>query len=240
MGWYIQDATRKTCYECKSYEFSSLCRNRGSVNWNCNTYHAHRKLWWLFAVEYANFNLQATYNATLTPDGYRQGGLGDGVTTLVGSAWNTFNGYNPFVPCGYTNSLGNLTGIVPFTMPAEYGTLTVQVPTYRGVENPFGHLWKWTDGCKCNIQSAANGGISEFYTCEDPANFQSTDYTNYVKRGELPRTEGYVKVMMVGEYGEIMPLAVGAGSTTYFCDYFYTNATSNTGQMGVLFGGFAH
>ena len=220
--------------------FRNYARNRGSVNWNCNTYHAHRKLWWLFAVEYANFNSQATYNATLTPDGYRQGGLGDGVTTLVGSAWNTFNGYNPFVPCGYTNSLGNLTGIVPFTMPAEYGTLTVQVPTYRGVENPFGHLWKWTDGCKCNIQSAANGGISEFYTCEDPANFQSTDYTNYVKRGELPRTEGYVKVMMVGEYGEIMPLAVGAGSTTYFCDYFYTNATSNTGQMGVLFGGFAH
>lgn len=45
--------------------------------------------------------------------------------------------------------------------------------------------------------------------------------------------------MMIGEYGENMPTAVGASSTTYFADYFYTNVVSNTGQRGVLFGGFA-
>ena len=46
--------------------------------------------------------------------------------------------------------------------------------------------------------------------------------------------------MMIGEYGENMPTAVGASSTTYFADYFYTNVVSNTGQRGVLFGGAAH
>lgn len=46
--------------------------------------------------------------------------------------------------------------------------------------------------------------------------------------------------MMIGEYGENMPTAVGASSTTYFADYFYTNVVSNTGQRGVLFGGNAY
>ena len=45
--------------------------------------------------------------------------------------------------------------------------------------------------------------------------------------------------MMIGEYGENMPVEVGASSTTYFADYFYTNVVSNTGQRGVLFGGYA-
>ena len=46
--------------------------------------------------------------------------------------------------------------------------------------------------------------------------------------------------MMIGEYGENMPTEVGAGSTTYFADYFYTNIpASGVARRGVLFGGFA-
>lgn len=46
---------------------------------------------------------------------------------------------------------------------------------------------------------------------------------------------------MVGEYGENMPIEVGAGSTTYFSDYFYTNIpASGVAQRGVLFGGSAN
>lgn len=221
--------------------FRLYARNRGSVQWNCNTYHTQRKLFWLFAVEYANFNSQAAFNAELTSEGYRQGGLSAGVTTLNSTKWSNFNGYYPFVPCGYTNSLGNRTGIVEFTMPDEYDTgvvFKVNVPSYRGVENPFGHLWKWTDGCKCLIQSDTDGGLSEFYVCDVPENFTSSGVANYELRGNLPRTEGYVKEMILGEYGEIMPLAVGAGSTTYFCDYFYTSKpASGVSERGVLFGG---
>ena len=47
--------------------------------------------------------------------------------------------------------------------------------------------------------------------------------------------------MMIGEYGENMPTEVGAGSTTYFADYFYTNIpASGVAQRGVLFGGRAN
>ena len=222
--------------------FRAYARARGSVSWNCNLYQTHRKLWWFFAIEYCNFNSQAAYNAALTADGMRQGGLGAGVTTLDSGKWNTWCAYNPFIPCGHTLSLGNHTGVVDYALPAGYGaTLTVAVPSYRGVTNPFGHIWKWTDGCLCNIQSDAAGGLSEFFVCDNPAEFASTIGSGYQLRGNLPRQEGYVKALILGEHGEIMPLAVGGGTTSYFCDYFYTNIpASGSATRGVLFGGIAN
>ena len=223
--------------------FRAYARKRGSTEWNCNLYQTHRKLWWLFAVEYCTFNSQAAFNAELDDNGYHQGGLGNGVTTLNGTKWNTFNGYYPVVPCGTTNSLGNHTGVVDYTLPDSYDTgvtTVVSVPSYRGVENPFGHIWKWTDGCKCLIQSDDDGGESQFYVCDDPASFTSSGVANYELRGVLPRKKGYVKAIILGDDGEITPLEIGAGSTTYFCDYFYTNIpTSGTAERGVLFGGCA-
>ena len=60
-------------------------------------------------------------------------------------------------------------------------------------------------------------------------------------RGELPRKEGYVKRMMIGEHGDIMPTEVGASSTTHFADYFYTNIPASGAAMrGVVFGGNAN
>jgi hypothetical protein len=228
--------------------YRTYARRRGTTGkngagWNCDVYDIQKTCYWLFVVEYANLNCQAAYNAAPTSEGYKQGGLGDGVTTLASGNWNTLNGYNPFVPCGYTNSLGNRTGVVDFVMPVEYGaTLTVKVPSYRGLENPFGHVWSWTDGCKCRIQANDAGAASEFYACSDPSKFQDSNYNDYELRGNLPRNEGYVKEMLIGEFGENMPkIATGASSTTYFSDYFYTNIpASGEAQRGVLFGGGAN
>lgn len=224
--------------------FRNYARNRGSVEWNCHTYQAQVKLWWLFAVEYANFNSQDTYNAALTADGFRQGGLSAGVTDLTAASITAMTGGTyACIPCGTTNELGNQTGIVAYTMPTEYGsTKTTNVPSYHGVENPFGHLWQWTDGCKCLIQSDADGGVSEFYVCDSPDKFTSSGVANYELRGNLPRTYStYVKELILGEFGEIMPLTVGGSSTTYFCDYFYgSTPASGTSERGVLFGGTAN
>ena len=221
--------------------FRTYARQGRSTEWNCNVYQLHKELWWFFAIEYCNFNSQAEYNAALDSNGYHQGGLGAGVTQI--SDWNGYNGYMPFVPCGTTNSLGNRTGVVTYNaMKADGETVhyAAPVPSYRGVENPFGHIWKWTDGCLCNIQSEAAGGVSMFYVCDNPANFASSISANYDYRGDLPRSEGYVKEVILGEYGEIMPLSVGGGSTTYLCDYFYTNIPgSGSATRGVLFGGIA-
>ena len=71
--------------------------------------------------------------------------------------------------------------VCAYASPAEYDAtpLVVQVPSYRGLENPFGHIWSWTDGCKCEIQSDADGGLSKFYVCNDPAQFQDSSYNGY-------------------------------------------------------------
>jgi len=50
----------------------------------------------------------------------------------------------------------------------------------------------------------------------------------------------YVKELVFGEFGDIMPAVVGGGSTTYWADYHYTNIpSSGTVLRGVLFGGIA-
>lgn len=229
----------------------SYARNRktGSSEWNCMTYDAQKAIYWLFVVEYATLNTQAAYNPELTSEGFRQGGLGAGVTDLTGEKWNSFNGYYPFVPCGYTDTLGNNTGVVSFTMPDEYdpdatSPVTTNVPRYRGIENPFGHIWQWTDGINVRISpTEANGGdgLSKVFVCSDPALFKDDGYDGYSHVGNEARNEGYVKEIIGGEYGEIIPsVCTGAGSTTYFCCHFNTNIPTTETLSGLLFGGSAY
>ncbi len=225
--------------------FRTYAANRGT-GWCCNAYGPNKAVFWLYVCEYANFNCQLAFNASLDADGYHQGGLGDGVTALNGTKWGNFNGYNPVIPCGTTNSLGNASGVVSYTMPDSYdtgNTVTVSVPSYRGIENPYGHIWKWTDGVLCNIQADGDGGKSLLYVAPEwnPAKFASAINSDYKLRGELPRTEGYVKALLIGEYGEMMPATVGGSSSTYVGDYFYTSVPgSGEATRGVLFGGLAY
>lgn len=225
--------------------FRTAARKRGSSSWNCYLYDVHKAIFWLFCVEYATLNSQDAYTAELTPEGYHKGGLGLGVTDWDGSTWNTFNGYNPFVPCGHTDSLGNQTGVVAYTANGESGSelKTSNVNRYRGIENPFSHIWKWSDGI--NVRISANtdkggDGLSKVFVCSDPTKFSDTNYNGYKHVGNEARNEGFVKEVIFGEEGEIMPSLVGGGSTQYFSDYHYTNIPGSGEQLrGVLFGGYA-
>lgn len=225
--------------------FRAYARKRKpeTTEWNCMTYDIQKTLYWLFCVEYATLNTQADYNAALTTEGLRQGGLGAGVTTWSGE-WDTFNGYNPFVPCGHTDSLGNGTGTVEYTVQREDKSewKTFSVPRYRGVENPFGHIWQWTDGINIRISpntDKGGDGISKVFVCNDPSKFNDSNYTGYSHVGNEARTDGWSKEVIFGEYGEIIHAVVGGGSTSYHCDYHYTNIPNTESLRGVLFGGSA-
>ena len=220
-------------------------RKENSNEWNCMTYDIQKDLFWLFAIEYANLNSQATFNSEKDSNGFAQGGLGPGVTTLSSTEWNNYNSYNPFVPCGHTDSLGNKTGYVNYNMMNETGEVqkTVQVPRYRGVENPFGHVWAWTDGVNVRISpTEENGGDnpSKVFVTDDPSLFNDSNYEGYRHVGNEARTEGYVKSVLFGEGGEIMAETVGGGSTTYFCDYHCTSIPTVEILRSVLFGGDAY
>ncbi len=217
-------------------------RNAGSTEWNCMTYDIQKELYWLFVVEYATLNSQAAYNAQLTAGGFRQGGLGDGVTTLDWASWRNFNGCNPFIQCGCTDELGNNSGEIAYNVLDASGNIikTFMVNRYRGVEIPFGHIWKLMDGINVlfspNID-AGGDGLSKVFVTDIPALFNDTNYNGYSYVGNTVRITGYVKEHIFGNGGEIMPYAEGGSSTTYICDIHQTLMSGSEFLREVLLGG---
>ena len=107
---------------------------------------------------------------------------------------------------------------------------------YRGIENPFGHIWKYTDGVNIQV-TTGDAGLSILWTTDDPSNFSDTSYTGYDKKGNICRTNGYTKKMLLGEDGDIVTTEVGGSSSTYWCDYYYTNTSANRMQVVLVGGG---
>ena len=217
-------------------QFRQAARKRGS-GWEMYTYNAHKILFWLFAVEYATLDSQKPFNAQKDANGFAQGGLGPGPTQMTD--WTNFNKINPLIPCGYTNEFGNGSGEKAYVVKnASGGThATLMANRYRGIENPFGHIWKYTDGANIQV-TTGDAGLSILWTTDDPSNFSDTSYTGYDKKGNICRTNGYAKKMLLGEDGDIVTTEVGGSSSTYWCDYYYTNTSANRMQV-VLVGGYA-
>lgn len=222
-------------------QFRNAARLRNTANtcWNTLTISAYKTIFWLYYIEYANRNCQLPYNAALDANGYKQGGLGNGISNK--SAWGDFNSYNPFVPCGWTDDLGNFSGEVAYPIYDANGTLveTLYANRYRGIELPFSHIFKVVDGINLKVLSDADGGTTGLYECLNPANFSDSVYDGYTFQGNIARVNGYVNKLLFGENGSILPAETGGGSTTYWSDYFYCDKSVSR-LMTAWFGGSAY
>ena len=220
--------------------FRKYARNRATgTKWNMLDFFATNTVWLLYTVEYASWNSQLAFNAALTNDGFKQGGLGNGVTNVNGTDWNTFNNYYPIIPCGTSDSLGNGTGEVGYTLPSTFkldNVVKVKVPRYRGIENPFGHIWKNVDGIIFDIKSDADGGTSTIYLAKTEADYGDTVTEGFSELGQLPRKGGAISDTYLGTF--IPSEATGASSTTGRCDNFETNIASSSLRT-LLYGGSA-
>ena len=229
--------------DARAYARNKGAAGKNGAGWNQLTYNAYKALFWLYFVEYANKNSQATFNSALDANGFRQGGLGAGVTDLSWAKWSTFNSNYPFVPMGFTNSLGNKTGVLPFTMPAEYDSVpfTTYVPSYRGVENPFGHIFHWVDGINVKTQAADAGGRTVYFATDNPSLFQDSNYNGFREIGDSPRVDGFIKSLILGQFADFLPKEnTGAGSTTYWTDVYFQGVPSSGEELeGLLVGGNA-
>lgn len=226
--------------------------NNRTNNWNIYTYGAHRDLTWLFVVEYATLNSQKAFNANLTAEGYHQGGLGDGVTsgTVTVNGATTYS----FVHSGVTKSLGNGTGIIEYTHTntnaegTSTGTKVVNVPRYRGIENPFGHVWKNV------IDVVVAGTDNSVYICKDYTKFDTFEGGTNPTAEQLITagyelqdfkkstiTSQYVKKLVNNNQADLLPAIVGneASYTTYYCDYHWTSAVA-TPRTLLIGGGSAN
>lgn len=183
--------------------------------------------YWLYVVEYANFNSQESYSATLTDEGYRHGGMGAGIVNIAN--WNTYNGTYPLTPCGYGNVLGNRTGLVSLTIP-ELGYTGVQsrkMPRWRGFDNPFGDIQTILDGIIIDADADNHhNNMNYVYTCQDASKYADTLNDSYVKVGEETHQEGYTKSFDLGDAAHIIPHVIGGDGTKYICDYHIVGSAS--------------
>lgn len=198
-------------------------------SWNIYTYNEHRAICHLFLVEYATRNSQKAVNTELTPEGFRQGGLGSGCTT--GTA--TINGAQTwsFIPTGSSDSLGSGSGEVTVTIQqtdssgSNTTTTTRKCNRYRGIENPFGHVWKHTDDV---ISIYISGyGARFWYKCDSPDHFgdsilKANSYCKNIAANTV--VTGYKTKIVTTSTCDFFALSCNNGSeTTYWCDYNWDN-----------------
>ena len=198
-------------------------------SWNIYTYNEHRAICHLFLVEYATRNSQKAVNTALTVEGFRQGGLGSGCTTGM----VTINGTTTysFIPTGSSDSLGSGSGEVTVTIQqtdssgSNTTTTTRKCNRYRGIENPFGHVWKHTDDV---ISVYISGyGARFWYKCDSPDHFGdsiSNDNSYYKNIAANAVVTGYKTKIVTTSTCDFFALSCNNGSeTTYWCDYNWDN-----------------
>lgn len=208
----------------------------GESKWNLYTYEEHRAICHLFLVEYATRNSQKAVNTELTPEGFRQGGLGSGCTT--GTV--TINGAQTwsFIPTGSSDSLGSGSGEVTVTIQqtdssgSNTSTITRKCNRYRGIENPFGHIWKHID----DVISVYEGGWRTWYKSIKPDQFANNKNTSYKPLTSAAVVTGYKTEIKATPTCDFFAEACTNGSeTTYWCDYNWDN--TDTSEHCLLIGG---
>ena len=187
-----------------------------------------RIMYWLYVIEYANFNCQEDFNEALTEEGYKQGGLGMGVTTINDKVLNQYVSDNPVTPNGYTNEFGNITNIKALVLPTiindkgeSISTPIQYVPRWRGLENPFGDIWNNLDGIIINSFSVvvkSNTKYGEVYVTDDPLLYNDFDYSKMRMTGTELSEKGYIKEWNLGNTAELIPRLNVSSITQYKCD----------------------
>lgn len=246
----LEDIFRRQLGKCRTdisrATFRGYTRKAGK---EILSYRQYRNImYWLWVIEYANLNSQDTYKPDLTAEGFHQGGLGAGLTTM--GNWGEYNGYCPISPNGYTNEFGNGTASKSLVIPEfTYGAgstvrpaQTLQATRWRGIENPFGDVWHNVDGIIIDADADNHpNNMNYVYTTDDPALYgdAKADMEKMELTGLEIHQDGYTKEWDLGDSANIIPRVMGGSTTQYKCDYHWTGS-KNTALRTLLLGGSAN
>ena len=202
-----------------------MAQNRGA-GWHLETIHATSANQLLMIIELGTMNTQTA--------------IGQGIVSITDNT-----SYNCASLTGSTADLGNATGQATETINEKGGVQTTETANgkvsvcYRGVENPFGNIWKhiqriniWGDG------TTMCGG--QPYVASDFAFNESKHSDNYEPVGfTLANASGFINAMGYG--GEnydwlLMPSEIGGTNALPVGDYFYAESNLN-GYRITRFGG---
>ena len=234
--------------------FSNLAHNKNTSAITDGIYEemdymTYLMLYDLFICDFGTLHTQDGVNTARDGEGFRQGGLGDGISGV--SNWQAYNGYNPIWLAGASTSVegtykGSGCGEVLMTNPSGI-TGTNYMPVFHGIENIFGHIWQMVNGLHIIGEDGAVSAKS--YICNDPTIFSNTTYREnatidqqesigYKYEGTTPSSSAWMKTAQFGAMGSLLPTAIGGSSGSYFCNYHATNGIN--GLRWCLFGGSAY
>ena len=174
--------------------------NNVSTSWSQVDFYLYSAVQLLYLIEYASF--------------YSQSVIGNGATTWGGTNWNNYNGYYPVWKSGLSLFKGNKTFN---NSPVDNVLGNGGWMTYRGIENFFGHIWKFIDGININNNRA--------YICNNSLlPFADDTLTGYTDVGvNMVNSDGYQSTLLQLGYC-FFPASVGASSSTKITDYYYQNS----------------
>lgn len=151
-----------------------LSTNRGA-GWHVETVQMRSLIQLLMLIEYAG-NIQTL--------------LGRGIVDISDNS-----SYNCSSLNGSTSSLGNASGAATSTINTNGTTQTTETAngkvavSYRGIENPYGNIWKWVEGITMYGNGAMAGGMP--YIC-DSTTFTENTTTGYTPAGFIVPKDGYI------------------------------------------------
>ena len=205
-----------------------MAQNRGA-GWHLETIEAISANQLLMMIELGIMNSQT--------------GIGQGVVSIADNS-----SYNCSSLTGSTAELGNGTGSATETINEKGGVQTTETAngkvavTYRGVENPFGNIWKhiqginiWGDGTMCGGQP---------YVASDFTFNESKHSDNYKPAGfTLANSSGWINAMGYGseEYDWLlMASEIGGSSALPVGDYSYKSTNLNSHRIAMLGAGWIY
>ena len=201
-----------------------MAQNRGA-NWHLENIKAASANQLLMIIELGTMNTQTA--------------IGQGVVSISDNT-----AYNCASLTGSTASIGNGTGQATETTNEIGGTETAYTAsgklavTYRGVENPWGNIWKHIQGINIWGNGSMGGGqpyVAEGFTYNESKNIDPYHPVGFT----LANANGYVNAMGYGseEYDWLfMPSEIGSSSALPVGDYFYVTPNLNGYRIARLGG----
>jgi hypothetical protein len=184
--------------------FRAVAANRGT-GWRQFDFYLASAIQLLYLVEYADF--------------YSQSMIGNGLTDWGSGTWAAWSSYNPIETTGNSNSDGNVTAN---TSGGDGNTGSYM--SYRGIENWYGHVWKWVDGFNTNSNVP--------YFSNTDTDFADDTNTNYDDPGvTLHNANGYQGALEQIDEG-FLPADVTGTATTKITDYYYQAAGWRVAALG--------
>lgn len=155
-----------------------------------------------------------------------QTAIGQGVVSVS----DTPNTENNSLITGGTSELGNATGQAP-------GTAGQTPVSYRGIENPWGNIWKFVYGINIHGNGTQKSGVP--YICTDFNFVESKNSENYISAGfTLSNTNGYISAMGYSQECDwlFMPSETSGNSALLVGDYYYCTPNLNGYRIARLGG----